>query len=458
VIFLSAVVVFLIIKQTFPKFSWLALPTALIYLIYPVNYARTWLVTIVNSPALLVALISILLIVQYVQTGKVIKLIIANLLFLISLSAYEIGFGLVMLATIFISLFHKGIPVKRRYLIYTILLIGIIFLIWRIYVQPKLFVLEDNYLASLDLSMIVLLRRYVQGLFIFLFNWIGPFLIGFGDHKYWVFVGLGGVIILGFIIVLPKLIIKAKSDLGENYRVWIAGIKGNIKLMLIGGLFWAAGYIPVIFLWQPAFYGDSSRVNIAAVPGAALVLTAGIAGLKTLIFRKGIKIRTAMIIIILVLVVFGMAYQIHSQNIRFRVWEINKEFYKMIFEKIPGIKNGTKVVIVIPGYDALEPFEILPFRGDWEAESALRVLYNNPELYAEYYYLDNPSHPDNWIPQDSDLSRFIFVYFDSENSEFRIIENPEIALSLPFNAVAYDPDSRIVPFESQMGEYRFLVD
>ena len=458
VIFLSAVVVFLIIKQAFPKFSWLALPTALIYLIYPVNYARTWLVTIVNSLALLISLISVVLIVQYAQTGKLMKLIFANLLFLVSLSTYEIGFGMVMLAATLIFLFHKGIPVKRRYLIGAILLTGVIFLIWRIYVQPKLFVVEDNYLASLDLSIIVVFRRYVQGLFIFLFNWIGPFLIGFGDHKYWVFVGLGGVIVLGFIIVLPKLVNKAKSDFGANYREWIARIKGFIKLSLIGGLFWAAGYIPVIFLWQPAFYGDSSRVNIAAIPGAALGLTAGIAGLKTFVFRKGIKIRNALIIMVMVLVVLGMAYQIHSQNIRFRVWEINKEFYRMTFGKIPGIMSGTKVVIVIPGYEALEPFEILPFRGDWEAESALRVLYNNPELFAEYYYLDNPSHPDNWIPQDSDLSRFIFVYFDPENSEIRIIEDPELALSLPFKAVAYDPDSRIVPFEFEIGKYRFLVE
>ncbi len=90
-----------------------------------------------------------------------------------------------------------------------------------------------------------------------------------------------------------------------------------------------------------------------------------------------------------------MIYQIHSQNQRIKVWNINKQFWQDTFTAIPNIESETKLIVVVPGYQKLKPFEMLPFRGDWEAESALDVFITILDLYAEYYYLDSPDLEDN---------------------------------------------------------------
>lgn len=458
VIFACGLVFYQIVKRVFPHYAWLALPSALIFLIYPVNYARTWLIVINNSLALLLALIVILLMQMYAQSGKAWPLLVGNVLFLISLGMYEIGFGIVMLAALLFCCFGRELPKRRRILIGTFLLTGIGFFVWRTFIQPNILEIQDFYLDSVNLSVSILFERYVQGAFIFLFNWVGPLLFGFGDRKYWVFVGIGAVLLIGLLATLPRILKSAKSDKDFIYTERMGQSKALLKIALVGLLFWVAGYIPIIALWQPIFYGDGSRVNLAAVPGAALALTAGLAAVITLISKKRVSIQRILVIVLIPLIILGAVYQVRSQNERVRVWEINKEFWHLMFETVPGLESGAKVVIVIPGYADLAPFEMLPMRGDWEAQSALNVLYNDPSLFAEYYYLDIPDHPDNWFPTGTDFSAYVFVYFDPENDSVRVIEDPASALALSVAVEGYDPEQRITTYRPGMEAYRGLVD
>jgi len=457
-LFLSGVVCYLIVKNAFPKQTYLALPTALILLIYPVNYARTWLIIINNTYALLLALVAILMMVLYARTGKIPLLILGNALFLLSLGTYEAGLGIVIMSALLLIIFIKEIPTKRRLLIATFLITAIGFIIWRTWIQPQIFSIQDFYLESIDINAMTTIRRYIQGLFIFLFNWLGPLLIPFGEIKYWLFVGLSlfGAFLL--IIFLPNFIKRAKTNPDFIFNERVGRIKSLLLIALWGGLIWFAGYIPVIFLYQPVFYGDASRVNFAAIPGASLALSAILAVLITVIVRKKEKINRLLFIAVIPLVLFAMGYQIHSQNIRNQIWEVNKNFWHNTFEVVPRLEDNTKVVIVIPGFVELKPFEMLPFRGDWEAESALRVLYNNPDLFAEYFYSDIPFHPDNWEPTEVDLSRYLFLYFDPNDSQVRIIEDPENALALPIRTEGYNPSERLKPPQINGEKYRGLVE
>lgn len=454
---LSGLTVYQIVRFAYPKHRWLALPAALIFLIYPVNYARTWLIISISTFALLLGLLAILLLVRYSREGQLWRLGLANILVLISLGIYEAALGLILLAGVLLVINWEVTKKRRRWML-TIPATVTIFLIWRLIIQPQVFAFSDYYLANTTLSLMTLLKRYGQGLFIFLFNWVGPLLIPLGDVKYWVFVG-GGAVLFVVLVVLVWLRI---NQMGENTGKWRAerlrNVKAYLKISGIGFLFWAAGYIPVIALFQPIFYGDGSRVNFAAIPGASLAIIALLGALFCILFKQRNRAQKWVVIFVIPMVVAGMAYQVHAQNVRQSIWQVNQAFWGAMFELVPGIETGTKVVIILPGYENLEPFEMLPFRGDWEAESALRVLYNNQELFAEYYYVDRPEEPDNWQPIGGDLGRYIFVYYDPQLAEIRIIQDPFLALGLPSPAENYDPAQRITPFRQEMGEFRELVE
>jgi len=457
-IFFSAIVIFKLIKISFPNYDWLALPIALVYLIYPVNYARTWLIVINNTFSLLLSLIAILLMVSYSRSGKLLLLIFGNLLFLISLGMYEAGLGIVITAAFLLILLGRKIQSKRRILLSSYFISAGLFFIYRTVVQSRILEIQDYYLANINLNLATLFDRYVQGLFIFLFNWLGPLLFVFGDYKYWVFVGIGLSVVIALGALLPKWVRAAKSSRVYPFEDRIDQIKSLLWISLIGGIVWFAGYIPVIALWQPIFYGDGSRVNFSSIPGASIALVAGIAAFITLIVKKKARIGRILVIAILPLIALGMIYQVHSQNQRFQIWEMNKAFWQTMFVEIPNVKEKTKLVVAIPGYETLEPFEMLPFRGDWEVQSAFSVLYNNPELFAEYYYLDIPDHPDNWAPLDADLSRFLFVYYDPGLSQFRIIEDVGSAINLPIETFGYHPNQRMIPYTGDIDAYRGLVE
>ncbi len=364
-------------------------------------------------------------------------------------------FGIVMLSALLLILINRK---KHRWAFISIILVGIGFFVWRVFIQSSLLNVQDQYIQNVNLTFLTTIKNYIQGLFIFLFNWIGPILIPFGEYKYWVFVGLSLIVLILLSVLIVKRIKKLKTDSPVMLSGKLKEIKSSLNIAIVGGLFWVAGYIPVIFLWQPTFYGDSSRVNFAAILGAALVVVTLIAAGVTVFSNKTEFPKWTLIFILIPLILLGMIYQVHSQNQRIKVWEVNKAFWQEMFTAVPNIKSGTKLVIFIPGYQDLVPFEMRPFRGDWEAEFALDVLYNDPDLFAEYYYIDNPQLADNWVPVSGDYSKFLFVYFDPESGLFSIIQDPKTALDLKIQAESYNTENRITEFTPEVGKYRWLVD
>jgi len=457
-ILLSGIIVYQIIFRAFPNNGWLALPGALIFLIYPVNYARTWLVISINTFALLLGLLVILLMIRFSNEGKAWRLVVANFLVLLSLGTYEAALGIILLASVIIIFLNRSSPKSRRLWILTVPATVVLFMVWRIVIQPGLFAVNDAYLAKINVSLLTLLKRYGQGLFIFLYNWIGPLLLPFGDYKYWVFVGVGAVLLIFLGVLVLRRITRLRDDPAKDGAARFAEARDLLKISGIGFLLWAAGYIPVIALWQPTFYRDGSRVNLAAIPGAALAIVALLGTLLIIILRRKEHAQKWLLIAVIPLVVAGMAYQVHAQNYRQQVWQENQALWQSMFDLVPDIKPGTKMVIVIPGYEELGPFEMLPFKGDWEAESALRVLYNNKDLFAEYYYFDLPGLPDSWEPIGGDFTNHIFVFYDPATNETRLVLDPYQSLKLPSPVENYEPTLRMKSFNDQTAKYRFLVD
>lgn len=456
-ILVSSVVVYGIVHSAFERYRWLALPTALVFLIYPANYARTWLVIQINTFALLLALIAIWLIVRYLKSGKAWKLVLANILILLSLGTYEAGLGLILATGLAVLILARSAPLKRRLWTQTAALTVALFVLWRAVLQPLVLNVSDDYLASTIFSIAVLLERFVQGAFIFLFNWLGPLLLKFQDAKYGVFLGIVLLIVVIYLVLAWPKLKRLRTGESEAISDRKAKISDLFSISLLGLIFWAAGYIPVIFLYQPIFYGDGSRVNFAAIPGASLALVALLSALIAILIENQATLKKGVFVAVIPLVVLGVAYQCHNQNVRFQVWRQNEDFWNQMFTLVPGIESETKVVIVIPGYQKLEPFELMPFRGDWEAEAALRVLYNDDSLFAEYYYQDTPNLADNWVPV-CDLERFIFVFYDPQTTQIRLIDDPSSAIDFPCEVLNYHWAERLIDFEEGMGAYRWLVE
>ncbi len=219
----------------------------------------------------------------YSQSGKLYQIILANFLTLASLLTYEAGLGIVFLAAVLLIVFTKH---RRRWALLSIISVSLFFVVWRSFIQPHFINFQDFYLQNANLSLLTLLSRYVQGLFIFLFNWVGPLLLSFGDNKYWVFVGINLIAISILVILIIKRNKKLKSETPQFLAEKVKEVKSLLKILFVGVLFWIAGYIPVISLWEPTFYGDSTRTNFVAILGAALILVSLAAIAITFLSKK----------------------------------------------------------------------------------------------------------------------------------------------------------------------------
>ena len=65
ILFFSALLVYIIVKRIFPSYGWIASLVALTYLIYPVDYTRTWIIMIYIRFWWLVSLGVILLLLEF---------------------------------------------------------------------------------------------------------------------------------------------------------------------------------------------------------------------------------------------------------------------------------------------------------------------------------------------------------------------------------------------------------
>ena len=159
-----------------------------------------------------------------------------------------------------------------------------------------------------------------------------------------------------------------------------------------------------------------------------------------------------------------MQLQINQENQI--AWEKQKQIWNGLFEAIPNIAEEKHVVIIIPGYQHLRPFQPYPFLSGWGIEAGMEVLYNNRSIGANFYYKDvqptkllftkNGFRP---IPTDKVISykKLIFAYYDPETETVRLVENLEETLGLRYPVNNYFPYENIVPVEPSTGEFRWLV-
>ena len=183
-IFFAGALLYQITVKSFPNYSWLALPVALIFLIYPLDLTKTWLITINSHFVLLIDLLVILLLLLFVKSGKFWKLILANLLFLFSLGIYEGGLGIVILAAVVMAIKARKISKTRSYALISVIIIGVIFIVWRLFIQPTILDIQDSYVEQISTSISTIAYRYAIALIYTLYCWIRPLTAFLGQSKF----------------------------------------------------------------------------------------------------------------------------------------------------------------------------------------------------------------------------------------------------------------------------------
>ncbi len=467
IIFSSALMLYVIVRRAFPKSEWIASLVALTYLIYPVDHARTWLIMLYIRFWWLVSLGAIWLFMEYMETGNPWIYAGAMAGTVVPLGAYEGQFGIILLASLLIAFLPLSRPVSRRLaLIGGVTAIAIAFLIWRAYVQPLLFHIDDAYVEALQFDPAIILDRYQEGFYIFLKGWFDQIQAQLElsriDLTYWSLVYIlvcctAGIWINSRISLIERL--------GNGQK--ISTINNLFLIFLTGAVFWIAGYIPVIALYRPSISGIASRVNSFAIPGAAMMLVSVVSICGTLIANSERLRRFLVSTILLPFILAGIFVQLQVNRENQIAWDTQKRIWNGVFEVIPNIQDQKRIVIIIPGYQQLRPFESFPFLSGWEIEAGAQVLYNNPNIGGNYYYKDiqpvellytkNGFRP---IPTDKIIpyKKLIFLYYNPQDKTVKLVENLEETLSLPFAINNYNPRENIVPITPSTTEFRWLVE
>lgn len=466
IIFLSAILVYMIVKRVFPNHGWLASLVALTYLVYPVDYTRTWLIMSYIRFWWLVSLGVIWLLLEFVESGNKWKYILAMIGIIVPLGAYEGQFGIILLASALIAILIPKTPTKRKLTLFgSVLAIGLSFFIWRIYIQPKFLEVKDTYVGAVQFSPVVIIDRYLQGFDVFITGWFAPIqsqleLSGFNTITWTL------IYIIICCIVNIWLFSKTTPIARLHFNQKISMAKSYAITFLTGGAFWIAGYIPVIGLYSPSLRGVASRVNLYAVFGASLVIVSGVAILATLVSRTTFQTRFLTTAVILPFLIAGIFVQLQLNKENQIAWETQKNIWNGIFETIPGIRDEKKIVVIIPGFERLRPFASYPFISGWEIDAGTKVLYNNPDIGGYYYYKDTQSPEIHFlkngfrpIPTNKIVSykKLIFLYYDPQFKTVELVDNLTEVMSLPFEVNNYNPYENITPAQPSTTDFRWLV-
>lgn len=468
---LGAALFYLLLRRFFGGLSGLCLAGALVYLVYPADYTRLWLANPDLNLILLLTLVYAWALARYAQRnaqkGRAAWLAASLPLLALPLFSYEIQFGLALAWSLLLALISRQESRTRRLWLLTPWLVGAAFSVWRVWGQGWAGI-HDNYISDrLTLHLPELAERWLEGLRLLLWAWIDP-------ARQWVRLGstnrfiagllaaIAGLAAAGWLVFRPAKGAGGRFAPGEQ-RAWLKRLGWG----LLAGLGLAtAGFVPVIFSYTPNLGNTLSRVNKAALPGAALAVVCllGWAAVRLAASRRQAQAMTLLAVLPLVLI--GTAVQIAVNRGTNAAWQQQKAAWQALFAAIPGLQEDTLLVIVFPKAPPLAFGERLPIAENWDVQAALQVLYHNPRLWGNVYFPDHPNDLPRLHPGGIEAwggfypyERAVFVHYDPTTRQARLMEDLEAELGLASAPAGYAPRSRLLPAcPPGCDRYRFLVE
>ena len=284
------------------------------------------------------------------------------------------------------------------------LLVGIWFVFWRTFILSKLNVpnnISENLLNSDVLQSTAANIGADLALFLF-YAW--SFLV---KPSNFVFSGLAKPLVIVLSIISIFFLYKylnGRKEYTEETLAFREPIIVGIVLCL-GGLVatYAAGF-SIHLKVEPW----NSRLALAALPGAALVITS--------ILEYFIKSTHKRQLILAILVGLSIGWHNHSTLTYKASWEKQVSLYQQLKIRAPKIEPGTSLIT---------NQEILPYMGDYPSSYAISTIYDPQTLTAELWFFPYPNEffgkIEEFTPDTPVETNSLFTEFNANTSKTLVL-------------------------------------
>ena len=465
---LNVIQLYLLVVRFIPKHIPIALSIGAIALIYPADFTHMWLTMIQIRTVVLLALLYAHLLLIYADTGRRIALWAALLCLLVSFGMHEGQLGVAMAWSLLVTLMHRNRPWQSWLPLLLPLVIGLAFIVWQVLGTSVLGIRNNyRYVNDIVLTPTVIIGRLLKGFQIMVWAWVEPLMLAF-DLTILVVIGslLFAMMFCSGLIYLAGRIYPDKLErvrLTHNQQV--AQLHVFLMMMLVGTVFIAPGYVPVVALFQPSLFPIGSRVNLFPSMGAAVTLVSLITVVVMIFWRKQPQINLMVLAAIVPLVVLGSMVQLQVQYDNRTLWEEQKKVWHEFFDLVPDLKDGTVVYFIFaepehqtPGlYRTKRPH---PLRGAGDVGAALNILYGKYDLSADVITEELLLKAGVKVYYSSEITPYdhiILVVYDGNPRRIRIVEDLEAEGLVNFPVPTYAPYEHIVKTPTTRGDLRWLV-
>ena len=438
-------------------------------MLYPADYTRMWITMLNIRATWALTLCAILVLLNYCRRGEIWKYFLALFMIILSLGVYEGQLGFLFMWVIALFLIERPMRKDRMGLLLLLLTLLVLFGVWRVWGQRILLGINDPYVGLINFGPMTIFSRYLHGIWIFLSSWVKPYAFYFYRTEQTM-----SLYLLEFFLALSALGLLSLSrfKIRNEESLQLTQSRSLFILATAGLVFWMAGYMPIILSAGPNLDTISSRVNIFAIPGAALFFCSLLGALFLSLLKSIRKTRVLLWVVLLPFFAIGIFTQIWLQYASQSMWQQQKIIWNSIFNLAPDFKDDTLVVIVIPTFGSQKVFKHSPFIDDFETTSGLTVLYNNPTLIGKLYYLDGSSGYSVKLDENgvtpvtpprantrTSYDQTVFFMYNPDKGQVHLINDLASELNLPFpNPISYSPRNRILPmYHETEGIYRYLV-
>lgn len=468
---LAALQLYGLLRRTDAGSRSFSLLAALIFLVFPADYTRTWLTMIGIWSAMNLLLFYAHLLLSYANKGAIWLLVTACLVLLVSLGIYEAQLGLASAWALALLLIRRDIPLARKIALLTPIAVGLLFLAWRILGAPATGVV-DPYIAHIQFNPQGIVLRIVFGLGLLVWSWAVVVREALQLDNKLALVGLvvlacGLFALIGFVLARMSLP-DAPPD--SRHR-WQLQMRKALVLLLAGGALTVAGFLPIVSIYLPSLSGVGTRFSLFALPGASLAVAALLWMIGILLGRSERRAEMIMLSSALPLLLIGIWTQVWVRHDAAKNWETQKLIWSGLASAAPNFTDGTAVYFILPRYSeqpTMHNWHRTPMDAPWEVTSALRVLYDNSSLRGDRMFLDNkpryrsPQLVDDgiveyWTQEKIPYESAVFVAYDDQSHAVRVVDDLQTELSLPWSPSGYAPRARITTPPANGYQHRWLV-
>lgn len=456
-----ALLIYWVMQRLLPaRLRYVALLAAALALVYPADLSKMWLThTLLGRVAWLMTLVAMSALITFVERRQWRYLALATALAVLAPLFYEAALGVLMALCVLLAICRRQ-P-------WALLPAGLnaAYMLWRS-LGYNLVGIDDPYLTEITLDLGQLFNRLILGFKSLLWGWTEPV-------RTWLALpnnGLAGVLIVAVVgglwagVWLLTRRQPASTPDATSRREWLT-------LLGLGLAFACAGYFPILILYEPNLDSVQSRVNLWAIPGAALSIVAFLALVARWLARnQTLRLQWLIGGAVAVLLTIGITTQLTVRAEAVTAWREQTHLWQDLFELAPDLADGTAVYFVLSGYNDRVGYvntRRLPLSNSWEATAALNVLYDRTTLHGDVVLPDadglgepqlTPAGVRDYVTgRLIPYSATLFVTYTGAPRHLRVVTDPSSELGLAWSTPDYAPTRHIIPSSPPPIELRRLV-